>query len=48
MEVMSDVAFIANPLANPMEMFAQWHDEAKQYSDPHLFMDLMNIANRDE
>ena len=48
MEDVSDVAFIANPSENPMMLFAQWHDEAKQNTDPNLFLDVMTIANRDE
>lgn len=44
----SDLAFIANPSDNPMQFFAEWHSEAKQYTDPNLFLDVMSIANRDE
>lgn len=44
----SNVAFIANPPENPMQLFAEWRDEAKQNTDPNLFLDAMTIANRDE
>lgn len=44
----SDVAFIAKPSDEPMQLFAQWHNEAKQNTDPNLFVDVMTIANRDE
>lgn len=44
----SGLVFIVNPPENPMQLFAQWHDVAKQNTDPNLFLDVMTIANRDE
>lgn len=44
----SNLSFIADPPENPMQLFASWHNEAEQYSDPDLFTDAMTIANISE
>lgn len=44
----SNLSFIADPPENPMQLFASWHNEALQYSDPDLFTDAMTIANISE
>lgn len=44
----SDLSFIADTPENPMQLFASWHNEAKQNNDPELFTDAMTIANISE
>lgn len=44
----SDLTFIGNPPESPIQLFDKWHDEARQNTDPNLFLDVMAIASRDE
>ncbi|XP_055298077.1 pyridoxine/pyridoxamine 5'-phosphate oxidase 2 isoform X2 [Sitodiplosis mosellana] len=40
----SGLSFITNVPENPMQIFANWHNEANEHSDPNLFLDTMTIA----
>lgn len=44
----SNLSHIENAPENPMELFTKFYDEAKQYSDPNLFMPTMCIASHSE
>lgn len=44
----SNLSHIENSPEKPMELFAEWHEEAKTFSDPELFYDVMTIAGFNE
>lgn len=44
----SNLAHIINSPAAPMPLFAQWFDEAKEFSDPKTFLNNMCLASRGE
>lgn len=46
MEV-SGLSFIANPPANPMQLFVDWRTEAQQ-NGPNFTTDFMTMASIDE
>lgn len=44
----SSLSFIENATEKPMQLFANWHNEAKEHIDPNLFLDTMTIAGLSE